>query len=70
MEDTLSTGFQSSRRMLRQIRPSWSMLGWYTCQSGSVIGTGGGLSLASLAVHRWHQQTDECEAQVQALLPF
>jgi len=26
----LSTGFQSSRRMLRQMLPSRSMFGWYT----------------------------------------
>jgi hypothetical protein len=29
-----STGFQSSLRMLRQMLPSRSMLGWYTCSSG------------------------------------
>ena len=30
MAVTVSTGFQSSRRMLRQMLPSRSMLGWYT----------------------------------------
>ena len=30
MAVTVSTGFQSSRRMLRQMFPSRSMFGWYT----------------------------------------
>jgi hypothetical protein len=38
MDDMLSTGFQSSRRMLRQMFPSRSMLGWYTCGRVSSCG--------------------------------
>jgi hypothetical protein len=36
-DEMLSTGFQSSLRMLRQMLPSRSMLGWNTCSNAGYV---------------------------------
>lgn len=52
-EEMVSTGFQSSLRMLRQTLPSRSMLGWYTCRGGREEGIPSGHLFSGL--HAKHQ---------------
>ena len=49
-----NTGFQSSRRMFRQMLPSRSMLGWKTCTAKPQLSSRS-ISVARRPVHQWRK---------------